>query len=187
MFRAVLPASSVEHLPPIGTNVSFQSDEPGKIFHYRETAQGILTVTAMARAADVLEPLNCYADEKKKQLLQAFEGYPLQVQNVLQQIFPEAIHVNAIQDIDVLERWSMVLSFSLEMPHMPCLLHWERVPIKGWKTHVLWSRFGKAIFVLPTKRPEKVVVVFYFTRFRLEESNRSRQDDSRYLLGSIKE
>jgi salicylate hydroxylase len=106
MFRAVLPASSVENLAPVGTNLSFQGDEPGKIFHYRETARGILTVTAMARVADVQEPLNDTPNEKKKQLLQVFEGYPPQVQNLLQNISPEAIHVNSIQDIDVLERWS---------------------------------------------------------------------------------
>jgi hypothetical protein len=121
MFRTVLSSASVpvEHVPPTGTNLSFQGDEEGKVFHYRETAKGILTVTAMAR----LERYDAVSDdapdaspetilptpspeERREQMVQAFDGYPAEVQSLLQHVPPEAVYINTIQDIDVLDRWS---------------------------------------------------------------------------------
>ena len=38
--------------------------------------------------------------------MQIFAKYPEEVQNVLQQIAPQAIHMDPIHDIDVLPAWS---------------------------------------------------------------------------------
>jgi 2-polyprenyl-6-methoxyphenol hydroxylase-like FAD-dependent oxidoreductase len=88
MFRAVLPASSVENLPPIGTNLSFQGNEPGKIFHYRETARGILPVTAMARVAHVQEPLNDLPDEKRSTGCKCLRGMHLRFKTFCSKFLP---------------------------------------------------------------------------------------------------
>ena len=106
-YRAVLPASSVKNPPPTGLNVSFQGGEEGKLFSYRETAPGILTVTSMARFHDAAKlEYDLSPDQKKEQMLQIFADHPQEVQEVLQQIPPESIHVDPIHDIDVLPCWS---------------------------------------------------------------------------------
>lgn len=114
MYRAVLPAGSVKNPPPRGHNVTHQGDEEGKAFHHRETAEGILTVTSMARidrgddnaGAPAESGWDLAPEERKRRMMEEFADFPAEVQNVLDNIPPEAVHVDVIHDIDVLERWS---------------------------------------------------------------------------------
>jgi len=107
MYRAILPCSSLKNPPPRGVNVGYQGDEQGKLFSFRETASGILTVTAMAccdkeSTNDAMEP-----QEKKLEMMRVFEEFPAPVQEVLSQLHPQSLHVQPIQDIGVLEgTWS---------------------------------------------------------------------------------
>lgn len=53
------------------------------------------------------EPLVSSLMEKKQEMSSVFQDFPSPVQAVLQQVDPESIHMNPIQDIDVLEgTWS---------------------------------------------------------------------------------
>lgn len=111
MYRTVLSKDLVENPPPTGTNVSFQGDEAGKVFHYRETAKGILTVTSMARTDDGSNPQlnpekNLSPEQRKEHFFNLFLGYPTEVQNILENVPPEAVYANTIQDIDVVDKWS---------------------------------------------------------------------------------
>jgi len=74
MYRAVLSSSSVKDAPPTGINVGFQGNEQGKLFSYRETAKGILTVTAMARFDK--EPTNSILspEEKRRKCFESLQN-----------------------------------------------------------------------------------------------------------------
>lgn len=110
-YRGLLPTSTIQlPPPPTGMNVTYQGDEPGKIFNYRETAKGILTVTSMARFPD--EAPQEWSDDDntpdatKAEMRRIFSDYPPAVQDVLLHMPAKAIHKDPIQDIDVLPCWS---------------------------------------------------------------------------------
>ena len=114
-YRAALPTDLIDakYVPPRGTNIGVQGTVPGSLFSYRETSQNILTVTSMAKFEEG-EDSKCgvkidsiyklSAQEKKDLMCQAFADYPEAVQNILQAIPPEAVHVDAIRDVDVIEK-----------------------------------------------------------------------------------
>ena len=119
MYRAALSTDLIaeKHVPPRGTNVGVQGNVEGKLFSYRETSQDILTVTSMARLEDGEKSNGCgaikidsinklSAQEKKDLMCQAFTEYPASVQNILENIPPEAVHIDAIRDVDVIEEAS---------------------------------------------------------------------------------
>ena len=119
MYRAALSTDLIaeKHVPPRGTNVGVQGNVEGKLFSYRETSQDILTVTSMARLEDGENFDGCgavkidsiyklSAQEKKNLMCQAFTEYPASVQNILENIPPEAVHIDAIRDVDVIEEAS---------------------------------------------------------------------------------
>ena len=119
MYRAALSTDLIDakHVPPRGTNVGVQSSVEGKLFSYRETSHDILTITSMARFEDGENSDGCgaikidsiyklSAQEKKDLMCQAFTEYPASVQNILENIPPTAVHIDAIRDVDVIEEAS---------------------------------------------------------------------------------
>jgi len=117
MYRAALSTGLIDAnvVPPRGTNVGVQGNIAGKLFSYRETSHDILTVTSMARfedgetSNDEIEIDSIYklsAQEKKNLMSQAFAEYPASVKNILENIPKEAVHIDAIRDVDVIEEAS---------------------------------------------------------------------------------
>mmetsp|Transcript_23214 Transcript_23214/g.68625 ORF Transcript_23214/g.68625 Transcript_23214/m.68625 type:complete len:421 (-) Transcript_23214:369-1631(-) len=108
MFRAVLDLAtcSIDEgvCPPTGTSVGYQGDEKGKLFSFRETAEGILTFTAMS----VFDKPELLAGEgaRMARLKQIFEEYPSDVQHILDCTQPSALYENAVYDIEVEDAWS---------------------------------------------------------------------------------
>ena len=113
-YRAAVSTDlfDAKYVPPRGTNVCVQGTVPGSLFSYRETSQNILTVTSMAKfeggenSNDGLRIDSIYklsAQEKKDLMCQAFADYPEAIQGILQAIPPEAVHVDAIRDVDVVQ------------------------------------------------------------------------------------
>ena len=113
-YRAAVSTDLIDakYIPPRGTNVGVQGTVPGSLFSYRETSQNILTVTSMAKfengensnegvRIDSIYKLS--AQEKKDLMCQAFAEYPAAVQGILDKIPAEAVHVDAIRDVDVVE------------------------------------------------------------------------------------
>jgi len=107
MFRAVMNLDTIDPgtCPPAGTSVSYQGEEKGKLFAFRETAKGILTVTAMA-LFNQPDLISSSAEDRKERLLKLFEGYPSDVKHVIEQMPPSSLYENAIHDIAVEEEWS---------------------------------------------------------------------------------
>lgn len=107
-WRAVLPLSSIQDPPVKGVNVTYQGDAPGTLFSFRETATDILTVTSMACCSDPSQiNYEMTPQQKKDEMLRIFKEFPEQVQQVIQQIEPTAIHMDPIHDVaTVLKQWS---------------------------------------------------------------------------------
>ena len=113
MYRAVIPMEKLDGgtCPPTGIQVGYAGDEKGKLFSFRETATGIVTITAMSvvpEAGSIMDSTtqNGEGDEKKKLLFDLFRGFPFKVQHVIDRLESDSIFVNAVYDMDVLEAWS---------------------------------------------------------------------------------
>lgn len=113
-YRAAVSTNLIDakYIPPRGTNVGVQGTVPGSLFSYRETSQNILTVTSMAKFEDrensnggvrIDSIYKLSAQEKKDLMRQAFAEYPEAIQGILDKIPAEAVHVDAIRDVDVIE------------------------------------------------------------------------------------
>jgi len=105
MFRGVMPMDERIPCPPRGTSVGYQSDETGKLFAFRETAKGIVTITSMAMMRDGPR-FSQDDDEKKERLKKLFESYPEEVQTLLEALPASAIHEDAVYSIDVEDVWN---------------------------------------------------------------------------------
>lgn len=106
MFRAVLPRDTLgENLcPAAGIQRSFAGDEKGKLFCLRETAKGLVTVTAMARMKD--DKVFRDAEEKRTRLKQVFAQYPADVQEVIESMDGDCIFEHAVYDVEeVMPKW----------------------------------------------------------------------------------
>jgi len=108
MFRAVLDKDLLDDgvCPPVGISMGYIGSEEGKLFSFRETAVGIVTVTSMAKfKTPVFSEDN---EAKKERLKQMFAEYPSDVQHVLDQIPSSAIYENAVYALEEVEqRWSV--------------------------------------------------------------------------------
>jgi len=106
MFRSVVPEPLVDPTvyPTKGIASSYLGEEAGKLFSYRVTAEGIMTVTAMA-LFDEPAPL-LPGDEAKDRLKEVFAEFPAPVQSVIESIPPSSIFENAVADMEVLPCWS---------------------------------------------------------------------------------
>ena len=114
MYRAVLPIMAENNrltCPPTGTQISYQGDDPGQSFSFRETLPGIMTVTA---AVLVDEETNqdthsqqTTASSRKVRLQSHFCNYPRPVQQIMQALDAENIHESRIRDMEhIPETWS---------------------------------------------------------------------------------
>ncbi len=107
MFRSVLPRSAIKDgiCPPAGIQRSFAGDEKGKLFALRETAKGLITVTAMARMED--DKVFHEAEEKRNRLKKVFAQYPADVHEVIESMDADCIFEHAVYDVEeVASRWS---------------------------------------------------------------------------------
>jgi len=106
MFRGVMDLDQIETgiCPPTGESVGYQGDEKGKLFAFRETAKGILTVTAMSmfETPDLIEEKIA----RKERLKKLFSTYPSDVEHIIDRLPPSALIENAVHDIEVEEKWS---------------------------------------------------------------------------------
>lgn len=106
MFRAVMKVEDLDEgtCPPAGISVAYQGDEKGKLFAFRETATGIMTITAMAvfETPELVDTV----EEKRERLKRIFQGYPENVQHIMDRVAGPAIYENAVCDIQVLDEWS---------------------------------------------------------------------------------
>eukprot|EP00929_Paragymnodinium_shiwhaense_P099217 TRINITY_DN6079_c0_g1_i1.p1 TRINITY_DN6079_c0_g1~~TRINITY_DN6079_c0_g1_i1.p1 ORF type:complete len:223 (+),score=51.60 TRINITY_DN6079_c0_g1_i1:107-775(+) len=106
MFRAVLPTVGLDDslVPDAGVQVGYQGDMPGKLFGYRVTSPGLMTVTAM-QPFD--QPQLCLpAGQRKQRLKRLFADWPQPVQLLIDALQERAIFENNIEDIDLLQCWS---------------------------------------------------------------------------------
>jgi len=111
-YRAVFPLALLKNgdetlCPAAGVNTTFQSDEQGKLFSYRETAPGILTVTSMAPVEDPTEDYHAAASgTSRERFRRVFRHFTApEVQKILS-VTPPSIRIDPIYDVDVLECWS---------------------------------------------------------------------------------
>lgn len=106
MFRAMFEASALDAslVPAEGVQVTFLGDAAGKLFSYRMTSPGLVTLTAM-QCFDERQPL-LPAGERKGRLGQLFGSYPETVHRIIDAIDGAAIFENNVEDIDILEQWS---------------------------------------------------------------------------------
>ena len=113
-YRAAVSMDLIDakYVPSRGVNVGVQGTVPGSLFSYRETSQNILTVTSMAKFEDgqhsssgvrIDSIYKLSAQQKKDLMCQAFAEYPEAVQGILGSIPSEAVHVDAIRDVDVVQ------------------------------------------------------------------------------------
>ena len=103
MYRAVLDKCAVVGCPPAGTQMSYQSQEKGKSFSFRETTPDVVTVTAAALWDDPSQ-LDTIPDLRKQRLGKLFEDFP--VQNIIHSIEPSAIHEDCIRSVAIPDKWS---------------------------------------------------------------------------------
>eukprot|EP00588_Corethron_pennatum_P010881 CAMPEP_0194266184 /NCGR_PEP_ID=MMETSP0169-20130528/1174_1 /TAXON_ID=218684 /ORGANISM="Corethron pennatum, Strain L29A3" /LENGTH=464 /DNA_ID=CAMNT_0039006811 /DNA_START=14 /DNA_END=1408 /DNA_ORIENTATION=+ len=111
-YRAVFPTSALLKngdetiCPAAGVNTTFQSDEKGKLFSYRETAPGILTVTSMAPVEDPTEDYHAATSGKSRERFRkVFRHFTApEVQKILS-VTPKSIRIDPIYDVDVLDCW----------------------------------------------------------------------------------
>ena len=110
MYRAVLPMDDNDNHdlprpPPAGTQISYQGDEPGQSFSWRETLPGIMTITAavvVKDSSDKPTPSN-----RQEQLQAHFSHYPEAVQSIIQALKSENIHISRVRDVEsVPESWA---------------------------------------------------------------------------------
>jgi len=107
MHRAVIHMDQIHktYHPPPGMTVSFVCGEPGKTFAFRETAKGLLTLTTTT-VTDAPITDKSTPEEIQGRLLEWFQGYPEQVQHILDVVPATAIHENLVFDIDFIDNWS---------------------------------------------------------------------------------
>lgn len=115
MYRAVLAMESLASddenstasctIPPAGTQVSFQSDTRGESFSFRETAPGILTITAAVVAPSPKASIQQKCSPKER-LQQSFREYPDLVQRLINCLTPTSVHEDWIRDTPIAEIWT---------------------------------------------------------------------------------
>ena len=109
MFRGVLPIDQLPegfHCPPTGVSHSYQGNEMGKLFAFRETSPGIMTFTAMAVFPNDSKEESEIHESKKDRMHGTFHEFPSDVHDLIDHMKDSSIYENAIYDIPVLERWS---------------------------------------------------------------------------------
>jgi salicylate hydroxylase len=108
MYRAVFDKASFAVIdikcPRNGTQVSYQGEEKGKSFSFRETTEGVMTVTGAA----VCEHSKVRSDPKgrKDRLRRLFEDYPTPVHQMIGLLDPSAIHEDHVRDVNIPKKWS---------------------------------------------------------------------------------
>lgn len=107
IYRCLLNLDSIDEgsCPPRGTSVVFKGDEPGKLFAFRETATGIVTITSMATFAEPVHSTDVV--DKRDRLRKLFQDYPPVVHHILDRVPGSSIFENAVYDINVAREWSL--------------------------------------------------------------------------------
>ena len=121
MYRAAVESRRFQDAqiscPPPGTQVTYQGEERGKSFSFRETTQGIMTVTGAAvsvtqhgneneRKEGSDNNHNNLSDLRKRRFQACFDEYPSVVHEIINLLDTQSIHEDFIRDITIPESWS---------------------------------------------------------------------------------
>ena len=95
------------YCPPPGTQISYQGDTSGQSFSFRETAPGIMTITAAARLSGEPSIWQQYDPQFRKQRFQGlFAEYPKAVQDIIKSLNVDSIHEDYVRDVTIPSFWS---------------------------------------------------------------------------------